>query len=120
MVSTLNFRWKSVLCNTQSLLNIVICIKMEVFFSFCIVCRFFKSETSLNYSTFDQQDFVKTQSFNSNDIIVMSYYVISFLTRWKLNKLGMNCKLSKYLLNSFNCKNVSGVGLNAYPPPPQV
>ena len=49
---------------------------MEVFFSFCIVCRFFKSETSRNYSTFDQQDFVKTQSFNSNDIIVMSYYVI--------------------------------------------
>ena len=63
----------------------VICIQMEVIFSFCIVyLSFFESETSLNSSSFaDQLDFVENQNFNSNDVIVTSFDVISLLTRCK-------------------------------------
>ena len=67
-----------------------------------------ESETSLNYSTFGQMDFVKTGLFDSNDVIVTPYDIISLLTRWKLNKLGMNCELSKYHFNTLNCKKVTG------------
>ena len=44
--------------------NYVIYIKNEVFFSICIVCFpffHFKSETSLNFSTFEQQDLAKNK-----------------------------------------------------------
>ena len=68
--------------------------------------------------TFDQQDFAKTQNLYSNDVVVTLYDVITLVTRWKLNKLGINCAFSKYLLNSFNCKNVT-VGGSLNPPPPQ-
>ena len=96
------------LCNTQFHFNTVICIK-KFFFSFCIVdLLVFKSETSLNYSTFEQQDFVKTQNYDSNDVIVTSYNVVSLLTRRVLIKLGMNCELSKDFLDSFNCKKLLG------------
>ena len=73
------FAKQNMLCNTQFILNIYICIK-GVFFSFCIGClSFYKSELSLNYSTFDQLEFVKIQNFESNDVIVKSYDVISLL-----------------------------------------
>ena len=50
------------LLNTQCLLNTVVINR--TFFSFCIVyLLFFKSETSLSYSTFDRQEFVKTPKF---------------------------------------------------------
>ena len=94
------------LCNTLFLLDTYICVKKRSFLSFCIVyLSFFKSETSLNYSTFDQQGLIKIIVTNSNDscdVIVTLYDVISVFTIWKLNKLGINCELSKYLLGSIN------------------
>ena len=48
-------------------------------FSFQFVsfnCRFSKSETSLNFSTFDQQDFVKTQ-IKISPVITSLYNVYS-------------------------------------------
>ena len=66
---------------------------------------FLKSEMSLNHSTFDQLDIAKTKPLT----VTRNCDVISLLTLWKLNKLSMNCELSKYLLNNFNSKNVTGV-----------
>ena len=37
------------------------------------ICRFLKSETSLNFSNFDRQDFVKIQNFDGYDIIMTSF-----------------------------------------------
>ena len=93
--------------NTQFLLNAVILFKRKYSFQFALFICSFNSQKPLNYSTFDQLDFVKTQQFNNNDVIVTSYDIISLLIRWKLNKFGMNCKLSKYLVNSFNCKKLA-------------
>ena len=90
----------------QFISNTILCIKKVVFFSFHIVyLSFFESETSLNNSTFAPLDFVKKQTFDSNDVNVTSYDVVSLFTRWKLNKIGVNCQLSEYLLSSFNCHN---------------
>ena len=100
------------LCDTRFLLNTVIGIKKEGLFSFSFVnLSFFKSETSLNYFTFDQLDFVKTPNFENNDVIVTSYDVTLLLTKWKLNKLVINCEFSKYLLNSFNPRTFKGAGV---------
>ena len=45
-------------------------IKIKFFFSFCVIYLLFvESETSLNYSTFDQLDFVGTHDFDSNVVI---------------------------------------------------
>ena len=82
-------------CNTQFLLNTALCIKKEVFFSFHIVCPFLKLETSLNYATFEYQDFVKTQNFESNDVIVTSYH---YLQDGNFIKPDMNCELSIVLI----------------------
>ena len=46
---------------------------LRIKFSFQFVSyiwRFLKSETSLNFSNFDRQDFVKNQSFDSYDVIM--------------------------------------------------
>ena len=99
------------LCDTQFLLNTVIGIKKEGLFSFNFVnLSFFKSETSLNYSTFDQLDLVKTPNFENNDVIVTSYDVTLLLTRWKLNKLVINCEFSKYLPIALTLERSRGEG----------
>ena len=79
----MNFRWKNMLCNTQFLLIMLFVLKKKFSLYFVLfISWFFKLETSLNESTFDQLDFVKTQNFDSNDVVVMSYDVISLSTRW--------------------------------------
>ena len=33
---------------------------------------------------------------------------LNYFKMWKLNKLGMSCEFLKYLLDRFNCKEVTG------------
>ena len=40
------------------------------FQSVSFICRFLKSETSLNFPNFDRQDFVKIQNFDGYDVIM--------------------------------------------------
>ena len=49
------------------ILLFVLQILLIVFFSICII---YSSETSLNVSHFDQQDFVKIQNFEGYDVIM--------------------------------------------------
>ena len=44
---------------------------MEVFFYFVpLICRFLNSETSLNFSSLIGEIFLKTQNFDSYDVIM--------------------------------------------------
>ena len=46
-------------------------LKIELSFQFAsFTCRFLQSETSLNFSNFDRQDFVKFQNSESCDVIM--------------------------------------------------
>ena len=46
-------------------------LRMKYYFQFIsFSCRFLKSETSLNFSNFDRQDFVKIQNFDGYDVIM--------------------------------------------------
>ena len=87
-------------------------------FSFCnVYSSFFKSVISLKLASYEEIDFVKFQTLESNEVNVTLNDVILLPTRWKLNKLDMNCKLWKYLLSSCNCIKVTGEGSRT--PPPQ-
>ena len=49
-------------------------LKRKFYFQFLSsICRFLKSETFLNISNFDRQDFVKTQNFDGYDAIMTSF-----------------------------------------------
>ena len=61
-------QWNT-LCTTQILENTIICIKFFNLYHLFVI--FLQSETSLNFSNFDQQDFVKIQNFDGYDIIMM-------------------------------------------------
>ena len=57
--------------NSNSLKYYYLRIKFSFqFVSFLNICRFLKSEMSLNFSNFDRQDFVKIQTFDGYDIIM--------------------------------------------------
>ena len=46
-------------------------LRIKYYFQFIsFICRFLKSETSLNFSNFDRQDFVKIQNFDGYDVIM--------------------------------------------------
>ena len=56
----------------MSISTLLFVLKTKFSFHFVsFICRFFESETPLNYSTFDQLDFVKSQDFDSNYVVVM-------------------------------------------------
>ena len=47
-------------------------IKRKFYFYFVpFICRFLNSETSLNFSSLTGEIFVKTQNFDSYDVIIM-------------------------------------------------
>ena len=41
------------------------------FYFLLLICRFFNSETPLNFSSLSGEIFVKTQTFDSYDVIIM-------------------------------------------------
>ena len=46
-------------------------LKIKFSFQFVsFICRFLKSETSVNFSNFYRQDFVKIQNFDGYDVIM--------------------------------------------------
>ena len=82
MYGTLNVRWKNI-------------------FSFCIVYLsgfFFKVRNLSKLFYFWSARFCKNPKFRQ---YWRNCDVISLLAKRKLNKLGVNCELSKYLLDSF-------------------
>ena len=49
---------------------------LRIKFSFqfvSFICCFLQSETSLNFSNFDRQDFIKIQYFACNDVVMTSF-----------------------------------------------
>ena len=49
-------------------------LKIKFSFQFMpFICRFLQSETSLNFSNFDRQDFVKIQNFDGYDVMMISF-----------------------------------------------
>ena len=64
------FSLKNTVCNTQFLWNTIIYIKKNVFFFVLFICRFLKSEMSLNFFSLTSEIFVKTQNFDSYDVIM--------------------------------------------------
>ena len=50
---------------------ILFVLKIQFFFQFVLfICRFLKSETSLDFFNFDRQDLLKIQNFNTYDVIM--------------------------------------------------
>ena len=55
--------------NTNSLKCYYLYLKESLLSIVSFICRFITSVTSLNFSNFDRQDFLKTQTFDGYDAL---------------------------------------------------